>query len=189
MPHDSDVDDAKLLQEGRIEVLLAKYERVILGRCIARLNGDLAAEDVAQNVLLRLLQEFHRAKSYGETPYRVVVHQVVTWTIADYFAGRATDMPLPDGWDPAGGQANDDGLARHDLRQLFASLPEGTRRVLEHRYLLGLEIEDIAEQLHMTRNAVDQQQSCGGSYSSVERSISKASLACPLDGFHGSRRK
>src|SRR5438552_11562727 len=54
MPHDSDADDAKLLQDRRIDVLLAKYEPIILGRCIARLNGDLAAEDVAQNVLLRL---------------------------------------------------------------------------------------------------------------------------------------
>jgi RNA polymerase sigma factor (sigma-70 family) len=156
MPHDSDADDAKLLQEGRIEVLLAKYEPVILGRCIARLHGDLAAEDVAQNVMLRLLQEFHRAKSYGETPYRVVVHQVVGWTIADHFAGRATDAPLPEAWDPAGEDSNDDVLGRHDLRRLFAPLPEGTRRVLEHRYLLGFEIEDVAEQLQMTRNAVDQ---------------------------------
>src|SRR2546428_5889490 len=114
MPHDSDAADAKLLQERRIEVLLAKYERVILGRCIARLNGDLAAEDVAQNVLLRLLQEFHRGKSYGETPYRVVVHKVIGWTIADHFDGRPTDVPLPDGWDPAGDDPNDDVLARHD---------------------------------------------------------------------------
>jgi len=156
MPHDSDAADAELLQDRRIDVLLAKYEPAILGRCIARLNGDLAAEDVVQNVMLRLLQEFHRGKSYGETPYRVVVHQVVTWTIADYFAGRATDVPLPDGWDPAGDEPNDDNLERHDLRRLFAGLPDGTRRVLEHRYLLGLEIEDIAEQLQMTRNAVDQ---------------------------------
>jgi RNA polymerase sigma factor (sigma-70 family) len=156
MPHDSDADDAKLLQERRIDVLLAKYEPVILGRCIARLHGDLAAEDVAQNVMLRLLQEFHRGKSYGETPYRVVVHQVVTWTIADHFADRPTDVPLPDGWDPAADDPNDDALAGHDLRRLFAPLPEGTRRVLEHRYLLGFEIEDIAEQLQMTRNAVDQ---------------------------------
>jgi RNA polymerase sigma factor (sigma-70 family) len=156
MPHDSDADDAKLLQDRRIDVLLAKYEPAILGRCIARLHGDLAAEDVAQNVLLRLLQEFHRAKSYGETPYRVVVHQVVGWTIADHFAGRPTDVPLPDAWDPAGEDPNDDVLARHDLRRLFAALPDGTRHVLELRYLLGLGIEEIAEQLQMTRNAVDQ---------------------------------
>jgi DNA-directed RNA polymerase specialized sigma24 family protein len=156
MPHDSDADDAKLLQDRRIDVLLAKYEPVILGRCIARLHGDLAAEDVAQNVLLRLLQEFHRAKSYGETPYRVVVHQVVGWTVADHFAGRPTDVPLPDGWDPAGDDPNNAVIARHDLRRLFDALPDGTRRVLELRYLLGLGIEEIAEQLQMTRNAVDQ---------------------------------
>jgi RNA polymerase sigma factor (sigma-70 family) len=156
MAHDSDAEDAKLLQEGRIDVLLAKYEPVILGRCIARLNGDLAAEDVAQNVMLRLLREFHQGKSYGETPYRVVVHQVVGWTIADHFAGRPTDVPLPDGWDPAGDNSNDEVAERHDLRRLFAALPDGTRRVLELRYVIGLGIDEIAEQLQMTRNAVDQ---------------------------------
>src|SRR5207244_5060435 len=113
----------------------------------SRLHGDLAAEDVAQNVMLRLLQEFHRGKNYGETPNRVVVHQVVTWTIADHFADRPTAVPLPDGWDPAANDPNDDALEGHDLRRLFAPLPEGTRRVLEHRYLPGFEFEDIAQQL------------------------------------------
>lgn len=39
---------------------------------------------------------------------------------------------------------------------LFADLPEGSRRVLELRYREGLEIDEIAERLDMTRNAVDQ---------------------------------
>ena len=38
----------------------------------------------------------------------------------------------------------------------FADLPERARRVCELRYLLGLEIDEIARQLEMTRNAVDQ---------------------------------
>ena len=42
------------------------------------------------------------------------------------------------------------------LADLFAELPEGSRRVLELRYREGLEIDEIAERLGMTRNAVDQ---------------------------------
>jgi len=36
MAHDSDADDAKLLQDRRIDVLLAKYEPVILGHSSPR---------------------------------------------------------------------------------------------------------------------------------------------------------
>jgi RNA polymerase sigma factor (sigma-70 family) len=154
MTHDSDADDARHLADGDIAWLLARYEPAVRGRCIARLRGDAVAEDVAQNVMLRLLSEFHRGRRYGDVPYRVVVHQITSWTIADHFAGRRTDVPLPEGWEPAA--AEDPALERVGLRDLFAGLPDGARRVCELRYLLGLEIEDIARQLDMTRNSVDQ---------------------------------
>src|SRR5687767_8968654 len=62
MPDASDFDDSQLLAAGDIGGLLARYEPVILGRCIARLKGRLDAEDVAQDVRLRLLDEFRRGK-------------------------------------------------------------------------------------------------------------------------------
>lgn len=75
MPDARDAEDTRLLEEGNLAALLAKYQPVILGRCIARLRGDEAAEDVAQDVMLRLMAEFRRGKRYP-VPYRVVVHQV-----------------------------------------------------------------------------------------------------------------
>lgn len=145
--------DARHLADGEIAWLLARYEPAVRARCIARLRGDAAAEDVAQNVMLRLLTEFHRGRRWEGVPFRVVVHQVTGWTLADHFAGRPTDAPLPEGWEPGG---EDPALARVGLRELFAPLPDGARRVCELRYLLGLEIEEIAARLGMTRNAVDQ---------------------------------
>jgi DNA-directed RNA polymerase specialized sigma24 family protein len=88
-------------------------------------------------------------------PYRVVVHQVVGWTLKDHFLGRPIDVPLPVGWEPA---VHDEhpALERATLRELFADLPERARRACELRYLVGMEIDEIARQLEMTRNAVDQ---------------------------------
>ena len=129
---------------------------MIVGRCIARLNGQPDAEDVAQNVRLRLLAEFKRGKRYGAIPYRVVVHQVIGWTLADYFDEKPTDVPLPDDWEPSVGDSIQFVHEKNDLRTLFATLPDRTRRVLELRYILGLDIEVIAENLKMKRNAVDQ---------------------------------
>ena len=44
----------------------------------------------------------------------------------------------------------------HDLGALFADLPERQREVLELRYLRGLSPEQIASELGIKRNAVDQ---------------------------------
>ncbi len=157
MAHASDLEDTQLLEAGNLAALLAKYDATILGRCIARLRGGLDAEDVAQNVRLRLVAELQRGRRYGGTPYRVVVHQVIGWTLADYFAGRPTDIPLPESWEPAGGDDQEALMSHYYLERLFeSSLPEGARRVFELRYLQGLEPTQIAEELAMTRNAVDQ---------------------------------
>ena len=156
MTYGSDAADAQLLEDGDIATLLARYEDVIVGRCVARLRGHPDAEDVAQNVKLRLLREFHRGKRYGDTPYRVVVHQVVGWTLSEYFDGRPTDVELPEDWSPDAGDPSERVDADFYLESLFSDLPPRQRQVMELRYLSGLEHEEIASRLGMTRNAVDQ---------------------------------
>jgi RNA polymerase sigma factor (sigma-70 family) len=155
MPDARDAEDTRLLEERNLAALLAKYQPVILGRCIARLQGDEEAEDVAQNVMLRLVAEFERGKRYS-VPYRVVVHQVTTWTLAEYFEGKPTDLPLPEGWEPAAPDFTEEVEQRDYLSSLFGSVGQKTRQVLELRYLLGLEIDEIAVRLGIKRNAVDQ---------------------------------
>jgi RNA polymerase sigma factor (sigma-70 family) len=154
MAYESDAEDTQLLRDRDIASLLAKYEPVVLGRCIARIR-TLDAEDVAQNVMLRLLAEFRKGKSY-RVPFRVVVHQVIGWTIADHFEGRPTDLPLPDDWEPEVESESEAVLTRYYLEDLLAPLPDQTRRVLELRYLRGLEADQIAAELGMTPNAVHQ---------------------------------
>ena len=150
-----DAEDALLLQNGDHAALIAAYHEVVVQRCRIAVRSE-AGYDVAQNVFERLLKELARGKRY-RVPYRVVVHKVVDWTVKEHFQGRPTDVALPDGWDPADeadpyGSLGDDAA----LEDLFAELPEGTRRVLDLRYREGLEIDEIAERLGMTRNAVDQ---------------------------------
>jgi RNA polymerase sigma factor (sigma-70 family) len=149
-----DAQDARLLENGDIAGLLAAYHQIIVGRCIARLRGD-DAFDVAQNVMLRLLAEFKRGKRYS-VPYRVVVHQVIDWTLKEHFQKQDTSVPLPEGWEPAVEDSSEAVVYRYYLTDLFATLPPQTRKVLELRYIHGLEIEQIAERLGLTRNAVDQ---------------------------------
>jgi RNA polymerase sigma factor (sigma-70 family) len=157
MSHDGDGADATLLARGEHARLLAKYEPVIVGRCIAGLRGHADAEDVAQDVKLRLWRELQAGKQY-RVPYRVVVHMVVGWTIKDHFAGRPTDVLLPDGWDTADSEDAVSALLDRDaVASMLDALDEGTtKRVMELRYLERLEIAEIAVRLGMERNAVDQ---------------------------------
>jgi RNA polymerase sigma factor (sigma-70 family) len=152
-----DAEDTQWLEEGDAGLarLLAKYEPVILGRCMARLRGDDAAFDVSQAVMLRLVDEFRRGKRYP-VPYRVVVHQVIGWTLNDHFGGKPA-QPFDEAWNPGVDDAELAAmLERHDLMHEFASLPERQRQVCELRYLAGLEPDQIATKLGMQRNAVDQ---------------------------------
>jgi RNA polymerase sigma factor (sigma-70 family) len=158
MTHDGDAFDKEQLEAGRIEVLLAKYRRTIVGRCIAGLEGRPDAEDVAQDVYLRLLAEFHRGKRYGDVPYRVIVHQVIGWTLKDHYAGRPTTSPLPNDFGEA---PPDDELSRLSVASTLEMLPEGDRVVLTLRYIHGLEPAQIAEQLDKNPNAVYQSLSRG----------------------------
>lgn len=165
MTHDSDLDDAYLLAAGDIAALLARYEPVIRGRCIARLRGSLDAEDVAQDVRLRLLDEFRRGKRYGEVPYRVVVHQVITWTIADHFGGRPTDVPLPEGWEPsAGDDPAHEVVSRGWVEWVVGQVDGKDGQVVALRYRDLLEPAEIAERLEMKANAV---------YQSLHRALAK----------------
>jgi DNA-directed RNA polymerase specialized sigma24 family protein len=81
----------------------------------------------------------------------------VKWTIADYAAGRPTDVPLPERWEVVdGGDPFAEVVERDHLEELFAELPEGDREVARLRYLEGLSHEQIAERVGKTRNAIDQ---------------------------------
>jgi DNA-directed RNA polymerase specialized sigma24 family protein len=118
-------------------------------------RGD-AADDVAQDVCVRLAAELRRG-SDNHVPYRVVVQQFVRWTIIEHRAGIPTDLPIPIGWDPV---SPDDPFAAfeadYDIDQLFRDLPVGHREVAELRYRRAFEIDEIAARLGKQRNAVDQ---------------------------------
>jgi RNA polymerase sigma factor (sigma-70 family) len=156
MNHEGDAADAQLLARGDHARLLAKYEPVILGRCVAELRGSLDAEDVAQDVKLRLWRELSKGKSYA-VPFRVAVHKVIGWTLRDHWEGRPTHVALPENWDAA---APDEGVEALLDRDAVSSMLDGlegrAREVMELRYLDRLEIDQIAERLGIDRNAVDQ---------------------------------
>jgi RNA polymerase sigma factor (sigma-70 family) len=153
--HD-DARDSELLADGRIERLLARYELVIQARCIRETKNVHDGQDVAQDVMFRLFREFHAGKRYVGIPYRVVVHQVTKWTLADFFAGRRTDVALPDDLEIREDDPGDRVVSELWLHELVEQLPEAEQAACTLVYLEGLSPEQAAERLGTTRNNVDQ---------------------------------
>ena len=148
-----DAEDARLLEAGEHETLLATYLDTIVGRCRARIHGP-EADDVAQNVVERLWAELQRGRRYT-VPYRVVVHKVIDWKLREHWGEAPSAAPLD--------EIPDEELEQYarsvsdlDLAAAFAQLPERQRQVAHLRYLTGLEHEQIATSLGINRNAVDQ---------------------------------
>ena len=150
-----DAEDALYLEAGDHARLIGAYYDVIVQRSLASVPGP-AGWDVAHAAIERLLGELQRGKRYS-VPYRVVVHQVVTWTIKEHWQGPTTNRPLPEDWDPATVEQGFHLFEQDfDLERMFEELPRGQREACELRYLEGLEIDEIAVRLDKTRNAVDQ---------------------------------
>jgi RNA polymerase sigma factor (sigma-70 family) len=148
-----DREDARLLQEGQHARLVATYLPVVRARIVARRYPTHDAEELVSRVMERLWRELHAGRIYP-VPYRVVVHQVVSWTCADFHRGE--DLPLED-WDaPTDDEALRRAEERMSLTQMFSGLPPRERELAELVYGDGWAIEDAAERLGITRNAADQ---------------------------------
>lgn len=154
--------DELLLRENRIAELLAAYYPVVVARLRMRLPAGVVY-DVAQDVAERLIRELRRGKRYP-VPFRVVVHQVTGYCVGDYAVTRKKrlETPLPPdwvGWERYVG--HDDGeaeriLSDDILTRLCEGLPPRDREIAIMRLGRDMEIADIAAELKIGRNAVDQ---------------------------------
>jgi RNA polymerase sigma factor (sigma-70 family) len=151
-----DALDRELLARDEIDELLAAYVDVVSARCRTRLgvHGDDAAQAVCERLWRELKTGKHRD---GRVPFRVVVHKVIDWTCAGWTGTVLTVDQELDEWDgPEPDDFTDDVAARLDMEQFVLSLPPGDGEVARLRMLQGREIDEIAAELDMKRNAVDQ---------------------------------
>lgn len=154
--HDArDAEDRRLLEERNHKQLLAGYYRPICERCFVRVRDEDAAREAAHRVVLRLLEELARGRTY-RVPFRVVVWMVTEWTLRGFYPGAKHDASLPEGWDPEAPDAFEGWESDHDFGLLIAGLPPGQREAAELRYRDGLEPAQIAVRLGIEPNAVYQ---------------------------------
>ena len=156
MHHATDAEDKRLLEAGDHRELLENYVHLVREWAFLRTRDREAADEVAQQVFLRLAEELDRERRYG-IPFRAVVWNVVRWTAAGHDWRPKDAASLPESWDPP---ADDQELERwaveHDFRLLLADFAQGERDVAELIYVEQVSHEQAAARLGITRNAVDQ---------------------------------
>ena len=158
--NDQDAHDRELLGRGAIDELLAGYVDLIRARCRTRCGPH--GDDVAQQACLRLWRELDAGKHRkGGNQFREIVNGVVAFACKGWEGttlGR--DAPLEE-WttehtDSATDDVADEAMTRIDVDAFVDSLPPGDGEVARLRLIELLEIDQIAERLCKTRNAVDQ---------------------------------
>jgi RNA polymerase sigma factor (sigma-70 family) len=153
---ESDAIDARLLAEGDLDRLFARHYDDLLSRAVIHLRDRDGAADAVQTAVMRVLRELRAGKDHGY-PMRVVLHQVLTYTLRGW--GTPIEDPLSEVDEPRDTRA-DEQLAAVDHRAwldgVLDVLPPRVRDVTRMRFGQGREIAEIAQELGIERNAVDQ---------------------------------
>lgn len=157
--------DDRLISDGRFGEVLAAYYPIIVAKLRMRMRRSRSGEvfDVAGNVCVRLLAE-QRAGKRCSAPFRVVVHQVTKYVLQDHYLElkkHAPEVPTePDAplWGTVGGDDDGfDGVVQADwFDYAFHGLPPRDRAVADLCYRHSCSPAQIASELDITRNAVDQ---------------------------------
>jgi len=155
--HDArDAEDIRLLEAGEIGLLIEGYLGVIYDRCLVKVRDRDQAADVAQNVYERLFGELKRGRRY-RVPFRVVVHQVIKWTVQEHFQTVRYEDELEDWLMQASTESSGSLEADTGFDSMLEGLTELEADVIRLHYGEDdLEFQVIAERLGKEPNAVHQ---------------------------------
>lgn len=163
----SDLDDLRLvirLQSGDESAFDAIYHRYLArfhAYAQAALGDTHEAEDAVQEVFLKMLRFVPRYELRG-TPFRVWLFRVLGNEVRNRVAkanGVVVEEPgaIAHRLDDAAALEDEvafEHLAQADFIQGIAGLPEAQRKVLALRFLLGMDLAEIAQTLDSSPNAV-----------------------------------
>jgi len=129
--------------------LLRQHQRMVFSIALHIVRDRMAAEEVAQDVFLKLHQCLFSMKSAAHIEFwlrRVTVHRAI-----DYGRKHRSDpdVALDELQMPAAENAVSDPFLAKRLQALVASLPEKARAVVVLRYQEDLMPEEIAKLLEM----------------------------------------
>lgn len=134
--------------------LVRQHQRAVYSLALRMLSDRHKAEDLAQEVFLRLHRKLASVQS--ETHLVFWLRQVTSRLAIDRLRRepRYELLPLPEDLPVAGESTTGDPLLQRRLRSLLAQLPAAARAVVLLRYQEDLDPAEIAHMLDMPINTV-----------------------------------
>ncbi len=144
-------------QEALSEIFEAYFDR--LYRYVAfRINNRTEAEDVTQQVFVKVLQALPRYRWRG-MPFAAWIFRIARNSIIDYHRKRRKTRELPletalsqDGDDPA--QIAEQNLVLEEVNQALSRLRESQQEVLRLRFAGELSVAEVARVMGKSEGAV-----------------------------------
>lgn len=127
------------------EALMRKHERLLYGVCLRLLHNPSDAEDVCQDVMVKVfvsLKKFESRSSFKTWLIRIARNTCFSWQKKRHRSQEIGDETI-DQSAPA-----DDDPRNHDeiyVNQLLDTLPDLDREVLTLRYVADLSLQEIAD--------------------------------------------
>lgn len=129
--------------------LVGEHQAMVFSIAFRYLRDRAVAEELAQDVFLRLHRELPRMESAEHVKYwlrKVIAHRAMDYVRS---ASRRREIALEEVQEPAVAAGWSDPLLQASLRKLVASLPDEARMIVVLRYQEEMEPQEIAEMLGM----------------------------------------
>jgi RNA polymerase sigma-70 factor (ECF subfamily) len=133
--------------EAGFEALVREHQSMVFSIAFRFLRDRAVAEELSQDVFLKLYQEMPRLESGAHVKFWL--RKVISHRSMDYARGvhRRREVALDDLVEPAVHANGSDPLLGSGLRKLVASLPDEARMVIVLRYQEDMEPQEISETL------------------------------------------
>jgi RNA polymerase sigma-70 factor (ECF subfamily) len=131
--------------EAGFAELVEEHQSMVFSIAFRFLRDRAVAEELAQDVFLKLYRELPRLESREHVKFwlrRVISHRSMDYARSAF---RRREVALDDIHEPAVNSNGSDPLLENALRKLVASLPNDARMVVLLRYQEEMEPQEIAE--------------------------------------------
>lgn len=137
--------------------LVQEHQAMVFSLAYHFLGDRAAAEELAQDVFLRLFRHLGKLQSSEHVVFwlrRVTANRCID---EGRRRQRHPEVQLQETWEPAAAGKSSDPWLNDRLRRLVESLPEKARMMIVLRYQEDLDPEDIAGIMNMPLNTVKSQ--------------------------------
>lgn len=127
------------------EALMRKHQRLVLRICMKMLNSQEDAEDVCQEVMLKV---FHALPKFeGRSSFKTWLSRIATNTCINAYekAKRSNELKRSMAADPTIPTSSKICSTKRDVDKVMALLDMKDRQLLTLRYVSDLKIDEIAE--------------------------------------------